>query len=364
MQTWQLLSGSDAFHSAPSRCDRIRQLTLDRSLISSSPELLIYSHSCVLKCCRLKHDLSSHQMAALSLAPNTYSMNDLPDEVLLQILSYLAVDDLLQCSRTSHLLRCLAADPVLHHNRLLCASANLQLALSRRRTKASISPPRAWIMLSKTNVMSRSICRSLIRIRLCHSLERRPSTNDLVARAIIPAYLPHVSPLIVQSQQAIHKNRLKDGLCRKLERRPSVHSLVSMNILPEECVKISAGLVATRRRVIKESLKDGLRAWVETRGLKAQHRRALELDDTERQTVKALVRRLTARKLAEELETQSDAISMEKKRAQARWGQALEQQRLKDQRRAFSQGTCTHPTRAHVSGLKRFWEGVIRATSA
>ncbi|KAK5080836.1 hypothetical protein LTR24_008353 [Lithohypha guttulata] len=129
-----------------------------------------------------------------------------------------------------------------------------------------------------------------------------------------------------------------------------------MNILPEKCIKISPGLVDARRKVIKESLKDGLRAWVETRGLKAQQRRALELDDTERKTVKAL--------LAEELETQADAISMEKKRAQARWGQALEKQRLRDQRRAFSQGTCTHPTRAHVSGLKRFWEGVIRATSA
>jgi len=303
-------------------------------------------------------------MAAMAPAANTYSMTDLPDEVLLHILAYLAVDDLLQCSRTCYLLRYLSADPVLHHSRLLWASANLQLALSRRRTKASISPPCAWILLSKTNVLSRSISKSLIRIRLCHSLERRPSTKDLVARAILPAYLPHVSPLIVQSQQAIHKHRLKDGLCRKLERRPSLNSLVSMNILPEECIKISPGLVDARRRVIKESLKDGLRAWVETRGLKAQQRRALELDDTERKTVKALVRRLTARKLAEELETQADANSMEKKRAQARWGQALEKQRLRDQRRAFSQGTCTHPTRAHVSGLKRFWEGVIRATSA
>ena len=133
--------------------------------------------------------------------------------------------------------------------------------------------------------------------------------------------------------------------------------------MPEECGKIAPGLVDARRRVIKESLKDGLRAWVDTRGLKAQQRKALELDDTERRTVKALVRRLAARKLAEELETQADAVSMEKRRAQARWGQALERQKLKDQRREFSQGTCTHPTRAHVSGLKRFWETVIRTAS-
>jgi len=303
-----------------------------------------------------------HNVAGRMAVLKTYSMTNLPDEVLLHVLSFLAVDDLLHCSRTCHLLRYLAADPILHYNRLRWASANLQLELSRRKTRASISPPTAWIWLSKTNVLSRSISRSLIRIRLCHNLERRLSTKDLVARAILPVYSSHVSPLLVKSQQSVYKNRLKDELSRKLERRPSVNSLVSLNILPEECSKIAPGLVDARRRVIKESLKDGLRAWVDTRGLKAQQRKALELDDTER-TVKALVRRLAARKLAEELETQADAVSMEKRRAQARWGQALERQKLKDQRREFSQGTCTHPTRAHVSGLKRFWETVIRTAS-
>lgn len=296
-------------------------------------------------------------------ASNPHSLTDLPDEVVLHILSYLAVHDLLQTSRTCRVFRALAADPILHEERLRWASANLQLELSRRKTKASISPPSAWIWLSKTNVLSRSISKSLIRIRLCHSLERRPSTKELVARAILPAYSPHVSPLLVQSQQAVYKNLLKGDLCRKLERRPSVNSLVSLNILPEECVKVSPALVTARRRVIKESLKDGLRAWVETRGLKEQQRRALELDDSERKTVKALVRRLTARKLAAELETQADAVAMERKRAQARWGRARENQRIKEQRRAASQGDFAHPTRAHVSGLKRFWESVIATAS-
>ncbi|KAK5085877.1 hypothetical protein LTR05_005166 [Lithohypha guttulata] len=143
-------------------------------------------------------------------------------------------------------------------------------------------------------------------------------------------------------------------------------SLVSLNIIPEEFAKqsVSPALIETRRRVIKESLKDLLRAWVENRGLKAQQRKALELDETERSTVKMLVRRLTARKLAEELEGKADAVSMEKKRAQARWGRALEAQAIEEERRAKSQsGACAHPTRAKVSQLKRFWEGALRTAS-
>jgi len=143
-------------------------------------------------------------------------------------------------------------------------------------------------------------------------------------------------------------------------------SLASLNIIPEEYAQkiVSPALVDTRRRVIKETLKDGLRAWVESRGLKAQQRKAIELDDEEKTTVKALVRRITARKLAMELDEQADAISMEKRRARARWGRALDAQRYKDERRVDGTGGCAHPTRAHVLGLKRFWESVIRTAAS
>lgn len=144
-------------------------------------------------------------------------------------------------------------------------------------------------------------------------------------------------------------------------------SLVSSNIIPEECAKrtVSPLLIETRKRVIKESLKDGLRSWVENRGLKAQQQRIAELNETERANVKLLVRRLTARKLADELENQVDSVSLEKRRAQARWGRALEVQMLQDEKKRYTRGTdCLHPTRAHVLSLKRWWEGVIRTTTA
>jgi hypothetical protein len=133
--------------------------------------------------------------------------------------------------------------------------------------------------------------------------------------------------------------------------------------MPEECARqaVSPAIVATRRRVIRESLKDGLRAWVEARGLQAQKRKADEWDALERITVKNLVRRYAAKKLAQELEDKIDPLSLEKRRAQARWGREVEIAKRNEEKRATgTAGACAQPTRAHVLGLKRFWESAIR----
>ncbi|KIY00430.1 uncharacterized protein Z520_04115 [Fonsecaea multimorphosa CBS 102226] len=298
----------------------------------------------------------------------------LPPEVLLRILFFLEIPDLLQVSRTCHKLREIACDPLLHLERLHHVSHTLSTLLARRPSKSAISPPNSWIWLSKTNVLSRQISKSLIRIRLSHNLEHRPSPYDLVQRAILPStctnYSSPVSPVLIQSQQAVQKSRLKDGLCRKLERRPSMNSLVSLNIMPEECARhsVSPAIVATRRKVIRESLKDGLRAWVEGRAIQAQKRKADEMDATEKITVKSLVRRFAARKVAVDLETRGlgrlvDPVVAEKRKAQAKWGREVELAKRDQERRAATNGACAQPTRAHVLGLKKFWEGVIRAAA-
>jgi hypothetical protein len=301
------------------------------------------------------------------------TMVHLPSEVLLTILSFLEVPDLLQASRTCHTIRDLACDPLLHLERLHDASLTLAILLSRRPSRSSLSPPNSWIWLSKTNVLSRQISKSLIRIRLSHNLEHRPSPNDLVLRAILPSacttYSSYVSPVLIQSQQAVQRSRLKDGLGKKLEGRPSVNSLVSMNIMPEECARrnVSPAIVATRRKVIRESLKDGLRAWVEGRGIQAQKRKADEMDAAEKSSVKSLVRRFTARKLAQEAlpryHAGQDQVLLEKRRAQALWGREVEMAKRNEEQRSVMHGTCSQPTRAHVLGLKKFWEGVIRAAA-
>lgn len=296
-------------------------------------------------------------------------LQQLPDELLLKLIWFLDLDDLLQLSRTSHKLRELACDPVFHLERLHYAACAVERALARRPTRAAISPPNAWIWLSKTNVLSRQISKSLCKIRLNHNLERRPSVDSLVLFNILPAtcttYSSTVSPALIQSHRAIQKQRLKDGLGRKLERRPSMHSLVSLNILPEECERrMSPTILAKKRQVMRESLKDGLRAWVEGRGLQAQKRKAEEMEFAERRTVKSLAQRFTAKRLAVESEDRGGCVELEKRKAQALWGRELEAARRREERMADANGGCAHPTRAHVLGLKRFWESVIRSASS
>jgi hypothetical protein len=127
---------------------------------------------------------------------------------------------------------------------------------------------------------------------------------------------------------------------------------------------MSPTIFTKRRQIMRESLKDGLRAWVEGRGIQAQKRKADELEFTERRTVKSLAQRFAAKKLAVDLESSSGRIDLEKRKAQARWGREVEVARRKEEKRANSNTGCSHPTRAHVLGLKRFWEGVIRSAAA
>lgn len=293
-------------------------------------------------------------------------LDELPTELLIRILSYLDVNDLHHVARTCHTLRDLACDPLLHLERLHRVHFSLSTALEHRPSRASLSPPNAWIWLSKTNVLSRQISKSLVRIRLSHNLEHRPQAHELVARSILPStcttYSSLVSPALIQSHQAVEKAQKAHKLGRKLERRPSVASLVSLNIMPEECARrtMSPTIFATRRRIIREKLKDGLRAWIEGRGVQAQKRKADEMEATERSTVRNLAKRFTARILEQQQDTR-DPVVLEKKRTQRKWGREVEMARRKEERRANSNGGCAQPTRAHVLGLKRFWEDIIRA---
>ena len=302
------------------------------------------------------------------------NLETLPTEVLLHVLSFLSIPDLLSLTRTCHILRHLACDPVLHTHRLHSTSIYLAHTLPNRPSISTLRPPRALILLSRTHVLARSLSRRLVSVRLNHNLSRRPSASSLVERSILPrectSYSSPVAPALIQSRQAVLRQHLRAGLGRKLERRPSPTSLVSLNILPPECATrtVSPALISTRRQVIRESLKDGLRAWVEGRGVAAQKRKADELDASERTTVKALVRRFTARRLAaaaDEVDQRPDAMALEKRRAQVRWGRDADSARVREcEERRRGLGACSQPTRAHVLNLKRFWEGVIHTRAS
>jgi hypothetical protein len=169
--------------------------------------------------------------------------------------------------------------------------------------------------------------------------------------------------MLISKRQTLLRERVRNMLGRKLRRRPSVGSLVELNILPEECAtkRVAPGLVERRRRVIREGLKDGLRVWVERRVLLMQRRKEEgEVEgEQERVSVKGLVRRFT-RRIVEEEDELGNARMKQRQKVQAR--------QREDPRKGMvdlggGDGASVQPTRAKVLGLKRFWEGVIKAAA-
>ena len=111
---------------------------------------------------------------------------------------------------------------------------------------------------------------------------------------------------------------------------------------------MSPGLVGAKRGLERERLKDGLRGWL-------SGRRREELEKREREewdrSVKGLVRRFAGRAKGIEKDDEKKT-RLEKK--DLRWGKGA----IIGERRKR-----VEPTRAHVLGLRRFWEGVGKAAS-
>ncbi|KAK3349801.1 hypothetical protein B0T25DRAFT_249569 [Lasiosphaeria hispida] len=150
---------------------------------------------------------------------------DLPNEVLLQILSNLEVCDLLATSRTSH--------------HLLPA----QLSSPWRPSLADLM--RRHIFLTKTTVVSRQLARSLVAIRLARRLAARPSPQALVERCVLPAECVPYSYRGGYSGAAAGEGG-GEG--------PAGAGVGSIPVAP--------ALVAKRRAIERERVKDGLRRWV------------------------------------------------------------------------------------------------------
>ncbi|QSZ36187.1 hypothetical protein DSL72_007312 [Monilinia vaccinii-corymbosi] len=176
-----------------------------------------------------------------------HTLSQLPDELILEILSYLDVDDLLIASRLSHHLRTLSLDPLLHTHRLHHASHTLSRRLSHRAALTDLLSQRIYI--TRTSLVARSLGRNLIKIKLN----------------------------------------------RQLGQRPTVETLVEKNVLPRECYghgRVAPGLVEVKRRVEKERVKDGLRRWVEGwRGKVGEKEREVEGTREGKIEVRWLVRR-------------------------------------------------------------------------
>lgn len=112
------------------------------------------------------------------------SLSQFPDELILEILSYLDVNDLLIASRLSHHLRTLSLDPLLHAQRLHDASNTLSRHLSHRAPLTDLMSQRIYI--TRTSLAARSLGRNLIKIKLNRQLGQRPSIETLVEKNVLP----------------------------------------------------------------------------------------------------------------------------------------------------------------------------------
>lgn len=142
-------------------------------------------------------------------------------------------------------------------------------------------------------------------------------------------------------------------------------SLVESNILPEEYFCFIAGkekglegggvayvvspvLVGTKRGLEKERIKDRLRGWLSGRRREELEKR--ERDQVER-SVESLVKRFAGRTKAVEKVNEQRFKGSEK---ELRWGREA----VVGEKRKRGE-----PTRAHVLGLRRFWEGISMAAA-
>ncbi|POS70136.1 F-box domain-containing protein [Diaporthe helianthi] len=142
---------------------------------------------------------------------------DLPNEVLLYVLSFLDVSDLLAISRTSHQLRSLALAPIVHRLRLRHAREVLPPLLTSPSRPTLTELIQRSIFLTKTTVVSRRLGRSLTAIRLSRRLAARPEPEALVARSVLPPEcvpFGSVAPGLVAKRRAVEREQVRDGMRR------------------------------------------------------------------------------------------------------------------------------------------------------
>jgi hypothetical protein len=146
------------------------------------------------------------------------TLQTFPTELLLQILTYLDIPDLLQLTRTTHHLRTLSLDPLLHVYRLRRASFTIETYIPVRTPLTDLLAQRIYI--TRTTLAARSLGRDFIRIKLNRMLGRRPSAESLVGRGVLPREClglvagekGYVAPSLIETKRRVERERVKDVL--------------------------------------------------------------------------------------------------------------------------------------------------------
>jgi len=191
-------------------------------------------------------------------SPALLFLPHLPDELLLHILSFLDIPDLLAFSRTSHHMRHLSIDPLLHLHRLHRASITLERYIPVRPSLAELMAHRIYI--TRTTLAARSLGRNLIKIKLNRQLLKRPSAEELVELGVLP-------------KECYGRGRGEAGW-------------------------LAPSLVETKRRVERERVKDVLRGWVEEwrrKGSESLSLRGVEGEEDQKPDVRRMARRFAGK---------------------------------------------------------------------
>lgn len=130
---------------------------------------------------------------------------------------------------------------------------------------------------------------------------------------------------------------------------------------------LSPSLIHAKRLIERERVKDRIRRWVENRGCQELERRLRAEEEESKHSVAGLIRRFVARGKEGEQQTTEDGGRLLSRSAQGsfdigngsrkkpvneRWGRGAVN---------WAERRKRDPTRAHVHGLRRFWEGVGKA---
>lgn len=102
-----------------------------------------------------------------------------------------------------------------------------------------------------------------------------------------------------------------------------------------------------RRRLEFESRRDGLRGWLSGGVVERKRKEVEEREERRERERRGLVRRLARR---------FTVGSKDGKSREGRWGREARGMIAVG---GGTEGPCKEPTRAHVLGLRRYWEGII-----
>jgi hypothetical protein len=181
--------------------------------------------------------------------------------------------------------------------------------------------------LTRALFQARQVSQRLAGIRLNRQLGRRPSVGELVERGVLPTdcfvLVPNRRSLDTAS---LASNQGPPKLERQLGKRK------------EEWVRttISPQVIATRQSLERERLKDRLRSFLSGKGRAEMERRIKEQRAREQDGVRVLVRRFARRDKGEVNAPMYGTGTLGKK------------------------GIGNRPARAHVLGMRRFWESKNR----